>query len=145
MRDGIVAIQLAGNAEAVQEIIGSWDGPLLVRAGFSLGLDYLFMVAYATTIALACLWGASVLGPKFGWLASTGELLAWGAWIAASLDAIENAAVLRQLLFGAASPWAETACWAATLKFTLIVLGLLYVIGAITFWIATRLRNSVMA
>ena len=58
---GIISFELAGSVEKAQQIIDSWDQDARLYAAFSLGFDYLFMVLYSTTIALACLWGGRVL------------------------------------------------------------------------------------
>lgn len=52
---GIVSFELASTTAQAQHIVSSWDGAARLRASFGLGLDYLFMPLYATTIGLACL------------------------------------------------------------------------------------------
>ena len=62
---GIVSLQVAGNLEQSQKILASWDGleqqkhpahpTRRVYAAFNLGLDFLFLVLYSNTIALACI------------------------------------------------------------------------------------------
>ena len=79
-----------------QAIIDAWNETDRIRAGFSLGFDYLYMPVYSTTIALACVLAAGVLKSK-AWR-SIGVLLAWGLWIAAIFDAIENVALFTELL-----------------------------------------------
>ena len=100
-------------------------------AGFSLGLDYLFMVAYSTTIALGCLWAADAFRARLPGLAAAGPWLAWGQWVAGLCDAVENVALTVMLLGGVADPWPGLAWWCATPKFVLIVAGLLYSLGAV--------------
>ena len=53
---GIVSYEFAGTTAAAQSILDSWDAGAKVYAGFSLGLDYLYMPTYALTIGLACAW-----------------------------------------------------------------------------------------
>jgi len=60
-RYGIVALEMAGDERKAREVIGSWGEGARSRALFNVHLDYLFLVAYSTTIGLVCLWGASVL------------------------------------------------------------------------------------
>jgi hypothetical protein len=57
-----------------------------------------------------------------------GLLLAWGLWIAAVSDATENLALFTELLSNNVAPWPQIAQICATIKFGLILLGLLYVI-----------------
>ncbi|MBN1148443.1 MAG: hypothetical protein JXA78_14380 [Anaerolineales bacterium] len=135
---GIVSYELAGDAAAARAILDSWDADARLRAAFGLGFDYLFMLAYCVTIALACVWAADTLRQR-GWpLASWGAPLAWGQWLAAGLDALENLA-LACILFGApALPWPEIARWSAVFKFALIFLGLVYAFYALTVSLLRR-------
>jgi hypothetical protein len=123
---GVVSFEFAGNAAQAQTIIRSWDQQARLYAAFSLGLDYLFMLAYSSAIGLGCLWAASVLRAKNKRLARLGAPLAWGQWAAVLLDAVENLALTRILLASAAEPWPELARWCATFKFLLVFLGLAY-------------------
>jgi hypothetical protein len=135
---GIVSFELAGDVPTAQAILDSWD---LARthAGFSLGFDFLFLVVYSTTIAFACVWVACALRDHWRWLVSAGLLLAWGQWLAALLDAIENTALLVTLLDSPTAPWPQIARWCAVPKFALVFLGLAYVIlGAASRFVGSR-------
>ena len=48
--------------------------------------------------------------------------------LAAILDSIENMALTTLILGSVVSPWPEIARWCAILKFTLIFIGIVYVI-----------------
>lgn len=123
---GVVSYELAGSVSQAQAIIDSWDQNARLVAAFGLGFDYLFMLAYSTAIGLGCIMSAHLLH-KRGWpLAKLGNWLAWGQWLAAGLDAVENIALTVILLSTVASPWPEVARWCATVKFVLIFLGLVY-------------------
>jgi hypothetical protein len=120
----IVDYEFAGNVAQAAGIINAWDANARLRAAFNLGLDYLYMPLYSTVIALACLWGSRLI-PGRTWR-GTGILLAWGLWLAALLDAIENFALIT-LLFGEISdPYPQIAQICAAGKFSLILLGLVY-------------------
>jgi hypothetical protein len=123
---GIVSFELAGSSSSARRVVESWDADARVQAGFSLGLDYLFLVVYSTTIALACLWVADTLRPRHGRAASLGVWLAWGQWAAAALDAVENAALLATLLGPTDRPWPELARACALPKFALVLTGLTF-------------------
>ncbi|HDD24707.1 MAG TPA: hypothetical protein ENF52_04660 [Chloroflexi bacterium] len=122
---GIVSYELAGDVPTVQAILESWDGEARVRAGFSLGIDFLFLVLYSTTIAWALVWVSTRLPGRW---ASVGVWLAWGQWLAAALDSIENAALWRLLVGTVTAPWPQVARWCALVKFALVIVGLLYVV-----------------
>ncbi len=133
---GIVSFELAGSVAASQAIVTAWDKTAQLINAFGLGIDYLYMVAYSTIIGVACIWAARRLGAKGLPLASLGALLAWGQWGAALFDSVENIALLAQLLNGVAEPYPQIAAFCATLKFLLIILGLLYVAyGALAGWL----------
>jgi len=135
---GIVSYELAGTTAAAQSILDSWDVNAKVHAGFSLGLDYLYMPVYALTIGLACVWAARVLGSWKRWLGSLGRVLAFGLGLAALLDATENFALTTMLFSAAADPWPAVARWCATGKFALIIAGLVYVLAGFIVWLMTR-------
>jgi len=48
--------EFAGSLESAVKIIRSWDEAVRILAAFSIGLDFLFLILYSTTIGLACLW-----------------------------------------------------------------------------------------
>jgi hypothetical protein len=136
---GIVSFEFAYTLSNAQAMIDSWGAEGQVYAGINLGLDYLFMVSYGLTIGLGC---ALVARGMAGWvksLPSVGIVLAWGALLAALLDALENYALMRLLLGSTNVVWAIVAYWCAWPKFVLVGLGLLYVIlGSLISFIARR-------
>jgi len=138
--NGIVSFELAGSVSKARQILDSWDEAARLHAAFSLGLDFLYLVAYSTTIGLACVLAAGVLRRR-GWpLAGAGVPLAWGQWLAALLDVIENVALVSMLFGSVVEPWPQVARWCAIPKFVLILAGLLYALyGAVAriaagFW-----------
>jgi hypothetical protein len=135
---GIVSFEFARTPANAQAMVDSWGALARIHAGFSLGFDYLFMPLYSTAIGLACLWGGRALHRR-GWrLAGLGGWLAWGLWLAALCDAIENLALWQLLIAPAAPPWPALAWWMATIKFALILLGLLYYLFALIVRIGVR-------
>lgn len=123
---GMVSFQLARTPQRVQAILASWDTATQMIAAFCLGLDYLFMPAYALAIGLADRWVGQVLCQR-GWpLARVGVTLAWGLWLAALLDALENASQVA-MLFGSTSPLLPGLTWVvAVIKYGLVFMGLGY-------------------
>lgn len=137
---GIVSYEFAGDVISAGEMIGSWDGTARISAGFSLGLDYLYLVLYSTTIAMALLWLTAGRSPV--WLAVVAGGLAWGQWLAAALDAVENCALFTMLLNTPSDPWPQVAWWCAAIKFALITAGLLVVLAAAIIRMIDRIRIS---
>jgi hypothetical protein len=128
---GIVSFEIAGTWPTAARIISSWDSAARLHAAFSLGLDYLFMPVYSCTLALSSLWAGEKLRALNWPLAGFGVPLAWGSWLAAGFDSVENLALIL-LLFGTnASFWPGLAAWCACLKFGLILLGMAYAFFAL--------------
>jgi hypothetical protein len=111
---GIVSFEFAGDVATATRILESWGEAGRVRAGLTQGLDYLFLVLYASAIGLGCLLVAGAAGPA----------LAWGQVGAALLDAVENFALIRLLLGSDDALWPTLAWGCAALKFALVGVGL---------------------
>ena len=136
---GIVWFEFAWDAAGAERMIGSWDETARIHAGIVLGLDYLFLVAYATAIALGCALVAGALRPHWPGVAALGLLLAWAQLAAAGFDAVENYALVR-LLVGSRDPlWAPLAAGCAIPKFALVACGLAYAAtGSVALWSVRR-------
>ena len=139
---GIVSYELAGSVDGAQRILDSWDPTARLYAAFSLGLDYLYMPAYAIAIGLACAWAAELWSKRLGWLAVVGVGLAWGLMVAALCDAVENVALVTMLLSGVREPWPAVAFGCAALKFALIGGGLVYALIGGAAWLRSRRRAN---
>lgn len=128
---GIVSFEIATTWPTAARIMSSWDLAARLHAAFSLGLDYLFMLVYSCTLALSSLWAGEKLRSLRWPLAGFGVPLAWGSWLAAAFDSLENLALIL-LLFGTnASFWPGLAAWCACLKFGLILLAMAYAFFAL--------------
>ncbi|UCH50960.1 MAG: hypothetical protein JSV54_08140 [Chloroflexota bacterium] len=137
----ILDFELAGTNDRATQIINAWDMQDRIRAGFNLGFDYLYMPVYSTLIALACVWGASVMASR-KWR-TTGLLLGWGLWAAALFDAVENVALIVILFGTVAAPYPQMAQVCAILKFGLIVLGLVFAaVAAVMYLVRKSTRRA---
>jgi hypothetical protein len=136
----IVDFELAGSVAKASGIINQWSALSKIQAGFNLGIDYLYMPVYSTTIALACVWAAMVLKSRV-WR-SVGIMLAWGLWLAAIFDAVENYALLTLLYGNVVDPYPMMARLCATFKFSLILLGLAFSAVAAIIRIALSLKPA---
>jgi hypothetical protein len=140
---GIVSFELAGTPAAAAAIMASWSPPVKMRAAFSLGIDYLFLVVYALFISLACRQSAEAISSSSRFFHGTGLLLAWAQFPAGALDAVENT-LLWQVLQGSTAVYpAAAARWCAILKFALVGMGLGYVSIALIVLGVSRLRGKV--
>ena len=130
--NGIVSYELAGTPAAAQSILASWDARARLFAAFGLGLDYLFMPSYALALSLGILLTA---GRHSGAFAKLGAWLGWGALAAALVDALENFSLWQFMLGDFQALWPRLASICATVKFTLLLLGLAY---ALIGWVWPR-------
>jgi hypothetical protein len=131
---GIVSFELAGTPEQANEMVSSWSSEDKLYAAFGLGIDYLFMPLYSFALAFATLLAA---GRHSGWIKSLGAVAGWGAFAAVLFDGVENFALFQVLLGAIYSPYPEIAAICATIKFGLLILGLMYAVVA-----ALLLRHS---
>jgi len=121
--NGIVSFELAGNIKPAAKILDSWNSGAQLFAAFGLGLDYLFMPAYALTLSLGILLAA---GRHKGVFARLGAWLGWGALAAALVDAVENFALWHFMLGDFQALWPRLAAYCAVIKFVFLLLGLVY-------------------
>ncbi|MFH1853082.1 MAG: hypothetical protein ABIA75_12130 [Candidatus Neomarinimicrobiota bacterium] len=127
---GIVTLEFAGDLATVKTILHSWQDDMFF-AGLSLGLDFLFLLAYSITIAVGCLLLADRLEKRQSLAARIGRWLAGGQLLAAGLDTIENLALVRLLAGSEAAFLPRLAAWCAAPKFLLVGLGLAYLLAAV--------------
>lgn len=142
---GIVSFEFAGNLDTARAMIASWGADGRIYAGINLGLDYLFLVVYAGAIGLGCtLIAEKPPGNPRLWVVM-GSLLAWAQIVAAALDATENYALIRVLLGSDKEIWPAVANLCAFPKFTLVALGLVYVlIGTICILFNKKKRKTTL-
>lgn len=144
--NGIVSFELAGSVQQARQIVESWDATARLLAAFGLGLDYLFMPCYATALALGCLWAGDRLRQQRWPLIRAASPLAWGSWLAALFDMVENLALVFVLVGPVSSPWPQLAQICASIKFALIFAGLVYVfLGAAVTLLARLLPEGTKA
>jgi hypothetical protein len=138
---GIVSFELAGELGLAQSMIQVWGQGGQVYAGLSLGLDYLFMVAYAGCIGLACVLVTQALLGRVEFLSGLGVLLAWAQLGAALLDAVENYALIQLLPGPQRELWPALARGCAMPKFLIVAVGLVYIADGAAVW-GIRVRRQ---
>ena len=125
---GIISYEFVGDLPTARAILDSWGVSGRVSAGLNLGLDFLFLFAYAGSIGLGCVLVARNLSSPGGLAHKMGMWLAWGLPIAALLDCVENYALIRLLLGSELAIWPTVAYWCAIPKFALVIRGVLFVL-----------------
>ena len=125
--NGIVSFELARTPEKAIQLLMSWesDPKAYEFAAFGLGIDYLFMPLYSLALAFGTLLAS---GRHGGWIKSLGAVAGWGAFAAALFDAVENYALFQVLLGAYRSSYPALAAFCATLKFGLLIFGLVYAV-----------------
>jgi hypothetical protein len=119
---GIVAFELAGDAERAQRIISAWGDDGRRAARRSLHLDFGYMATYGVLTALLVDYARRRLGHPAGvWL---------GVVPAVAADAVEGVALLNVLAGNDINANSRRARRAATAKFAVLVGALLYTGGA---------------
>jgi len=140
---GIVSFELAGTPDRAQQILATWDEYTRRYAAFSLGFDYLFMLAYASTLALACVWAGEVLQERDWPFGHQSGLFASAAVVAAFFDIVENLGLSLILLESWSSPWPQIARFCAFAKFLLLSASLVYVfLGLVVFLVGRLVRTA---
>jgi hypothetical protein len=124
---GIVSFELARTAEAATAIVASWSQRAREAAMLTLGLDYLYLLAYPAWLSLVC---QGIARSRTGTAAGLGMALAWAIWLAAPLDALENAALVRVLMDPTPGVWPAVAWACAVPKFALVFAALGFCIVA---------------
>ena len=124
---GIVSYELAGGMDRSAAIIASWSGAARAMALLSLGLDFLYLLVYPAWFSLA----AVRLGIRLGaaWQ-RPGASVAWMVLLCAPLDAVENHALIQQLVRGASEGYARLAWGSAALKFSLVGIAAVHLAAA---------------
>ena len=110
---GILSFEFCGFTQTCSQAVAEWGESGKLYTAFSLGVDYLFLMAYP---ALLFVWGR---------LRSTGYT-PYLVWIAGISDAIENYFLLHVLL--GATEQGMLAGIFATIKFSLLAIFLLWLI-----------------
>jgi len=124
---GIITFELAKDIETSTAILNSWNNIDKASAGMSMGLDFLFLIVYALFITLLIhklnerLW-------KDSKIYFIGNILIWSVFLAAFFDIIENIALINLLLGDLLQKWSSIAYYFAITKFTLLVLGILFIL-----------------
>ena len=135
---GIVSFELAREMTTSQAILESWDSQAKSSAYRSLFFDFLFLVVYSSFIAVLIGRIRTKFSPNT-LLHRVGQLLGILIFVAALFDILENIALLRIMGGDFSQIWATVAYYAASIKFGLILLSLIYLLVG---WLTSRFSTS---
>lgn len=121
---GIVSLELCWSKDRASQILDAWRGERLINVAITnIGWDFLFIPFYAGAIGLYCGWAATHATEFWALILVS---LAWSQVAAATLDVVENLAMLRMLKANVVDseklPRTATIC--AAIKFLFVFLGL---------------------
>ncbi len=133
--NGIVSFELAGTGERARAMIDSWSPSAREAVMLIQGLDYLYLLVYPAFLSLLCSKLAGRLG---GTWEKLGISLSSGVWLCAPLDAVENQALIAQVMHGASDALAHRAYLAAVPKFFFFTLAVAFVLVAGTVALLRR-------
>lgn len=143
----ILAFEFAWSGQRAVEIVELWQAnDLLDVARDQLRFDFVFLLLYPTAVALGCLLARHHLERTSPRLAALGRVLIPAQVLTAGFDAVENLALLRILRDASATTgpapdlgsWAAAAAIFATLKFTLLLAGIVYGAAGLVAWLRHR-------
>lgn len=126
----ILAFEFAHTPDTARRIVEVWGEAGVAAAQRQTWFDFVFLLLYPNAIALGILAVIAGTGAQ-GWVATAGRSLAWAQWLAGFLDAVENAMLLRILSGEFGSPGPEVAFYCATIKFVIVVAGILYLLACL--------------
>jgi hypothetical protein len=140
---GIVSFELAGSTERATQIMAEWGQAGQDAARLSLWVDFVYLIAYGTFLALAIL-AVRDAARRRGWesYARFGTAIALLPIAAAICDAIEDVGLLLVLDGHGASRAPEAATAFALLKFAALAVALAYLLGGLVALARMRLRES---
>ena len=125
--NGIVSFELAQTLPKSQAILASWNEQAKTFVGLSLGFDFLYITIYTVFLALLLYFSVEKLSDNKA-LYKIGKVLIYLIFLAGLFDVIENIALIRLLSGHQQVVLSKIAYWAASLKFSIIILGILSVI-----------------
>ena len=125
---GLLSFELGGSVETTRTILSSWHDGHRIRAGFALGFDFLFMFSLTNLLALASVMAAFRGRGVSPGPARIGRVLAWGQWVAGLLWSAQNILLFTMLSGPVTTRRPEVVFWLATVKYSLLGLGVFYVL-----------------
>lgn len=123
---GIISLEMAHESVTIDSIISSWiaDGKLQ-RAKANIWIDFLFIPFYALLFYTLC---GSISVRMNGIPAKLGVLLAFGSMVAGLFDLMENILMLFSLQGHYNNFSALLTTFFATVKFSLLLLAIAYIL-----------------
>jgi len=137
---GIVSFEFSSNMQNADSIMSSWNETGKISAALNLGLDYLFILMYTTTLLSGCIVLTKCASYEKGkTIKYLSKVMIISSVVAALLDVIENFALIRILTGNGSDNLAALAMYCAIPKFILVGLVILFIIS---LWSVRKLFNK---
>lgn len=134
---------MAGNLSDAREMVASWDETARLSGTLGIGFDFLQLVVYPLTFAMACVWLARMFKERgFSGLSTLGLLIAWGQLLAAVFGTVQNYVMMSVLLGGDSEFGMKVSFWATLFKLIFLFLGPAYAALGYLFWIAKGVHQA---
>lgn len=135
----IIEFEFARTPEKVVKIFIDWGGGGVEKAKMSILLDFVFLVLYSWAISLGCKVVAGFSQTAI--ISKIGLQLSWIIWIAGACDIIENVSLLL-VMRNLNAILLEIAFWTAGIKFTIVIIVLLFIATAFGMGLMQKLLRS---
>lgn len=134
---GIIDLELADTVAKLNGLMANWDVHI-VR--LNIWIDFLFIAAY--TFFFIQSLRLLIVKHRIDWLQKAGKQLFAFAYIAASLDVVENILMLYSISGQYSASSVFSTAVVASCKFALIAVILLYLIGSLLLTFNRKLASS---
>jgi len=128
--NGIIDFELAETPAHAQEILQDWSSKARLYATFSLGIDYLFLIFY-TLFFILTTYKLTQHNQTF--FRRTALYISLLFLVAGIFDALENYFLFHILTGSVQASWVQNAYYFSMAKFTLLAIGILYLLLAFSF------------
>jgi len=135
----IIEFEFARTPEKAVKIFIDWGGSGVEKAKMSILLDFVFLVLYSWAISLGCKVAAGFSNTSI--ISKIGLRLSRIIWMAGACDMIENVSLLL-VMRNLNAMLLELAFWTDGIKFTIVIIALLFIIVAFGIGLTQKLLHS---
>ncbi len=143
--NGIVNLEFAYNTSKIDSVFKAWKSGTpeskVETAKTNTYWDFVFIFFYSGLLFLSCNQVVKIYRHN-GALYNAGKVIAKLAVIAGVLDIIENCCMLQSLAGNSSNVLALAAAVCAAVKFTFIIVAILYILLSLLYRLIIKPRNS---
>ena len=135
----IIEFEFARTPEKAVKIFIDWGGSGVEKAKMSILLDFVFLVLYSWAICLGCKVAAGFSNTSI--ISKIVLRLSRIIWIAGACDIVENVSLLL-VMRTLNTTLLELAFWTASIKFTIVIVAILFIIISFGIGLARKPLRS---